>query len=405
MATNGGDARERLREIWEARNIVPTDDQTIETQERALAAVGGWLEQGESNPYIGIRAIQVLLLNPEQTDVSKRECWKAMRAVLIPTWKSAGAAPNSLTYAQALLLASWPNQEPHEGWTTLVAIMMSSAWCAMTGRNGRDQVFANWATDLHLAGGAERGIGAHSVLPKVKVRAKIPLSLPSEADLTNIRDSYGNRFDPIVAALKQHQSSLNNLKDAVETLGQDLDEKCDKFDTAIQAVAEQSISDPERAFDLLWWGQARYCRAERKPYRRLPSQDDVLWWAAREAAELSRSLEVEPAASYVVETLTSLGHDTFEKKPLLHWMSDLHNTLGRVRDKTPHISKRLEQIASVDALGLPVTWVRLKAASKDSLEGADAAVALALDTEIDRGEWASWIFRETLLDLRLSEGA
>ena len=52
-----------------------------------------------------------------------------------------------------------------------------------------------------------------------------------------------------------------------------------------------------------------------------------------------------------------------------------------------------------------MTWVRLKAAQKDPLIGAADEVAIDLDAEIDRGEWASWIFRETLLDLHLSKGA
>jgi hypothetical protein len=155
--------------------------------------------------------------------------------------------------------------------------------------------------------------------------------------------------------------------------------------------------------DLLWWGQARYCESLRKPFRRIQPPEDVLWWAAREAADRAQGVDVEPAAAYLVETLHALGQDASERRSLLQWMEGLHASLNRAPQLVPALSEPLERYAREDALGLPVTWVRLQAARKESLEGAAEKVALDLKAEIDRGQWASWILRECLLDLHLAD--
>jgi len=77
--------------------------------------------------------------------------------------------------------------------------------------------------------------------------------------------------------------------------------------------------------------------------------------------------------------------------------------LNAARNNVPRLSKRLDDIAKLDALGLPVTWVRRRVMDKEPFD-RDAAkndVALHLEEKIDRGDWASWVFRETLLDLHL----
>jgi hypothetical protein len=122
--------------------------------------------------------------------------------------------------------------------------------------------------------------------------------------------------------------------------------------------------------------------------------------AAIESSLLSEKLDVEPAAAFLVETLHALGHDVFEKKPVRAWMDGLHAALSREGDRAASLSDPLIKIATEDARGLPVTWVWLQA-KQPSLVGADEATGINLDAEIDRGEWASWVFRESLLDIRL----
>jgi hypothetical protein len=210
---------------------------------------------------------------------------------------------------------------------------------------------------------------------------------------------------------------MGNLSEGLKLLTQQAGQHGQELATYAKATIQSLVhSEVERSLgqesriraelDLLWWGQARYCHAEAKPYRQMrASADVVLWWAAYEAAENSLPLETEPAAAYLVETLQGLGQDVFEKKSLLRWIEGLHATLIRFADKAPRVSERLSSLVAEDALGLPVTWTRLRAARKEPLEGAVGEVALDLDAEIDRGEWASWIFREVLLDLHLANDA
>ena len=120
--------------------------------------------------------------------------------------------------------------------------------------------------------------------------------------------------------------------------------------------------------------------------------------ADRRLTQRARNLQLLRAV------LHQLGHDLAEKRPLGAWMRELHPLLLTEAKVVP-AAKELAELVGEDALGLPVTWLRLHV--NETLDDTTMAEAmgLPLDTEVDRGQWAAWIFRELSLDLALAEAA
>lgn len=393
------DAKGQLIDLWRVLGLKPAGDDS-RTQHEALAATKEWIRHGVTDPETVIRAVQVLLIDPERTGWQSRDCWTAFRSGLSETWNNAGVEDDHIRYSQALLLMAWPAIKA-EGWLAN-ASLMESAWQVSCGTETYRSVVDKWRRTL-----------AADASPSSKTSEQLRETERSRPDL---KFGFSADYDTWDNHLKNNLAtgwSFNSFAPQLTSMLGDLKRGIDKLGEGLARLAEQ-LSKQEEVIsasvhrrgdnDLLWWGQARYCRPLRQSYRRM-DPNDVLWWAAREAAQLSTSLDVEPAAAYLVETLHALGHDiTKEKKPLRVWMNELHAALRRADSTAPRISTQLARIADVDALGLPVTWVRLQAASGAELGDATEAVWLNLDVEIDRGDWASWIFRETLLDLRLGQG-
>lgn len=159
--------------------------------------------------------------------------------------------------------------------------------------------------------------------------------------------------------------------------------------------------------ELLFWGQARYCHGLGKPYRRMKSNpDQILFWAAFEAAQRAACLPgceslVEPVTAYLCEVLHQLGlptDDPQQARSLHAWLTGLQAVLS----DAPKLSGQLGALLQRDALGLPVSWLRAQGAAADMTQ-AMARTGLDLDLKLDLGQWASWIFRECLLDLRLAQ--
>jgi hypothetical protein len=417
MTTSDADMRKRLSEIWTEWGLSPGEAES-QAQHRAADAVAAWIERGKSDPEIAIRAVQIMLADPERPDVRRRKCWKDLRDAVTEVWTNAGTGDGHVAYGQALLLAAWP-QEAQVGWLTL-APLLDSAWDLTRGKDR--QLFERWRSELRSTGAAGEQAVTESPAAKLPGSGIMPfggVTLTSASAIERINqklqtNNFNTAGSHVVQVLTDHESALQNISAALVRISQEAAQFGQVLTTFLDQVARQEIAQiQEQALsshgelDLLWWGQARYCHALKTPYRRMRSDADaLLWWAASEAAALSLRLPVEPAAAYLVETLDDLDQDVFEKKTLIDWMQRFHAALTLAGDKVPRLSDRLAEIAHGDPLGLPVTWVRRQAARKEPLTDAANAVALDLDQEIDRGEWASWIFRETLLDLHLrTEGA
>ena len=86
----------------------------------------------------------------------------------------------------------------------------------------------------------------------------------------------------------------------------------------------------------------------------------------------------------------------------MEWLRELHAAVQSAA-QFPAVRPKLAAFAREDALGLPVTWVRMHAAERFDGDAAREAVGLALDAEVDMGDFAGLMFREFLLDLRLAE--
>lgn len=433
--TSSADGQDRLtknlQRLWNEWGLDPEEagGPTTDVLDHAVHDVAAWLRDGEVDPIIAVRAIQMLLADLSRTDVRKRPCWRSVCEALKGkgSWKNPGNKDDHLLYLQALVLASWPH-EKEQGFLS-VKPLFDLAWNIRRDDPRTRKAFENWRDSSIQSKSVV--VNAASNLPTLtEYPPSLNLNLKTFLKQIEENQSHGHvaQIGPsLVKVLNAHNDALLALTSAnpanaqepasQNQQGTDLagngimlaflrkgawDRGVQEINAALDTLQEST----ESKLNLLWWGQSRYCRALRKPYLRLKSDSAaLLWWTAREAAELSLSVDVEPAAAYLVETLHNLDQPIDEKKSVLEWMKELDGTLKQASDKVPGLSNRLDKIAKEDALGLPVTWVRQRAMHRDEFDpqAAKEAIALQLDEEIDRGDWASWVFRETLLDLHLRE--
>ena len=114
-------------------------------------------------------------------------------------------------------------------------------------------------------------------------------------------------------------------------------------------------------------------------------------------------------AAFICETLHALGQDLTEQRPLVGWLEELAETLRRHAEYLTDVREPLAGLVTGDALGLPISWLRAQIAAgevpDDLATAAGKAVSLDLTTPLDRGDWATWLLRELLLDRRLARGA
>ncbi|HZF56824.1 MAG TPA: GTPase-associated system all-helical protein GASH [Polyangiaceae bacterium] len=401
MPNTSEDKQDRLSSIWTEWGLQP-DTATGDALQDALGAADTWLQRGSTDPEIVIRAVQVLLVDPERPDVYKRSCWSSLRKAIRSAWGNAMTAPEHVLFGQSLVLAAWP-REVQDGWF-FMAPLLDSAWDLVAGRGRQQDEMTRWREGTR--GFARRD--TRQVFPHK----------PETSNVVSYESVDLSGATKAISVIQQNQNSISAGNQIVQVLTL-FQGALRSIDSALQALppnkaaiiagahelpefVERSLVNMKDELNLLWWGQARYCETVRKPFRRFAHPEDVVWWAAREAAVRARAIDVEPAAAYLIETLHNLGQDIFEKRPLFQWMEELYASLKRAPQLAPALSDRLTRYAREDAVGLPVTWVRLRAAQNESLDEVAEKVALDLKAEIDRGQWASWIFRESLLDLHLA---
>ncbi len=113
-------------------------------------------------------------------------------------------------------------------------------------------------------------------------------------------------------------------------------------------------------------------------------------------------LPSEPAAAYLEEVLHQLGHELGDKKPLYEWLA-----LYAEGDafENMQVADLLVQACREDALALPMTWLFINRGQAFDADKAAEELGIDLSTPIDRGQWASWLFYEALLHLRLRDSA
>lgn len=481
-----------------------------ERYRRAIEALHGYLATGTNSPEVALRAVQVLLLDPERADRRQRASVKTVARVVQGHWP--GVEENPL-WLQALVMAAWPVAP--SGWMRALPPLLGSPLeeGGLPGRAlQRTQILAFWdkarggleapeaprlATSslslrIPLAAGEVSALApgnfqqlrnnrratyqsnnfmepVWAILTAVRQRAQSLASwhprfrYEESAELANqfshvanargsswTLNSFGAQLHSVLTALVAPMQALHaqlrtlHLQDSVGKHLAELSRRqgesitFEQFSDALIAVLEwleaaysqipildaldQALAPQQAALDhalrhlredlqsrqeLLWWGQARYCHRLKLPYRRLQAREpeQVLLHAAIEAAERARDLPVEPAAAYLCEVLHALGQDLTERRTLQDWMAAQHQAIRAAR--LPALSPRLAALASEDGLGLPLTFIRLnveQAWNGALAQRAGAAVAFQIDSmNLDRGQWASWLLREALLSLALSD--
>jgi len=222
--------------------------------------------------------------------------------------------------------------------------------------------------------------------------------------LTHLRNNGGNawHFNSFGPQLVELLDALLQVLDALVGntatlriwLNNDLRPHLQAQSTAIQQLADtRNTQVPET--ELLWWGQARYCHLLRKPYRRITDPAEKLWLAAREVATRARHLDAEPAAAYLVQTLQDMGLDVDEVRTVADWSEAAR---GAISASPAAVSEPLRSLATTDAQALPITWLRL------GLDGdVGSRTGISPDHRLDLGDWAGWLLRELLLDLRMAK--
>ena len=412
---------ERFRNIRQALDL-RADETTAQAQNKALVPLQNWLLQGATSPDIPLRATQVLMADPERPGIYKRPAVNAVLKQVSEVWESAGLNEADVQILRAMLLATWPHEQKGGGFSLVP--LLDSAWMAIASRTSKDKALQDWRGQL-LAPNTQAPSapttnkkGAKSNLTQKLSKLTVTSSKKPVETLETSASQWGSTAAANVAShaaglFRTHEEALaglathlNNVTNAVVEL-----------DAGLSALSIQlnDVSNTRHQTDqanLLWWGQSRYSHTLQIPYRRLSDATERLWWMAWDSSELAQSLQVEPAASFLVETLYQVDRsiDT-EKRPLARWVAEFISALRRIREHGQHtdelaMGKNLEQLAQGDPLGLPVTWARLEAmnarTAQDAIEdqlrervGLDPLVLL------DRGDWAAWVFREALLDRHL----
>lgn len=388
------------------------DEATAQAQTRALEPLTLWLRNGTESPEVVIRAVQALLADPEEPSAHVRPAVDEIIRQVADSWASAGAEKAGILGLQLMLIAAWPDKL-NEGQFALVPLF-NSALSALQIRSRQSAQVAEWQRAL-TGDGVSASTPSDALIkePDVVVTASF-LGLPDpDSNMQYLEKHQDSNMD-----FSDFGAQLNGVLDSHRAALRVLDERTESLVTVLKSATSSVADAVERASnkmnakqEFLWWGQSRYSHSERRPYRRIEDGPTRLWWMAWEASELALTLDVEPSASFFVEVLHQMGENVSEKRPLIAWLSDLFQSLQTLHEHDHHAERialggNLKKIATKDALGMPVTWARLEAASNRHRastfeQRARHDIALDLDTVLDRGDWAVWLFREALLDRHL----
>jgi hypothetical protein len=408
-----------IRQDWDLR----ADVSTFQAQNKALAPLHAWLRRGEDDPEVVIRAVQVLMADPERPGIHKRLAVNHVFKQVSDAWENAGLDEQDVHILRGMILATWP-YELTSGGLGLVPLL-DSTWMAISSRLSRDKQFAEWRKHIVSPGDQRHSsLTAHHKVSGTSSLgtpfADIEVSDYSEklTELEGLRSNYmGNLPAHIAKLISEQRDDIEALTDRLNEVSNALAQINSHFVTLSEQTNKTKVHVPALSsqLDLLWWGQSRYSRATQLPYRRISDTTQRMWWMAWECSELATNLEVEPAASFLIETLYQLDAKADDpKRPLKSWVTEFIAALRLINENELHanamgMSSRLEKLAKEDPLGLPVTWARIKAAErKPSEESIEEQLREQLgvdpETQLDRGDWLSWMFRESLLDRHLQDG-
>lgn len=393
MTTTAKKMTTRLSEIWRDWGMKQTSDEA-RTQQQALPALHAYLR---TDSIALVRGMQALLVDPEQPGASKRPLFAGLWKAVQETWATAGTGGNDdLMYLQAMLLAAWPDDIGN-----VLPPALLSPWIHGVGRHGQTTELLQWrevraAETLIVSSESEQSEELNtSALEELNTSlAELPWAMIEPSKTTTSTHIYNQTIHYILpGVIPPLQQILVGLQGAVGNLAEWSRQSIQDLMTNLATSQEP---EGARLQELLWWGQARYCHLAKTPYRRIDDPARALWLAAREAAERAHDVPVEPGASYLQEMLAALGHSLGERRPLRAWLADLRPALQREPRPTPPAA--LKKAIERDAYGIPVTLLCTSPAVADDILHNNLGVPG--DVVLDRGEWAAWVFRELVFQLR-----
>lgn len=434
VATDMDALAERFRDIRQEWDL-HSGEVEAQAQNKALGLLHEWLKTGVDSPEVVIRAVQVLMADPEQPGIHRRFAVKQVIKPIAKAWESAGLNAQDIQILRGMILAAWPRQL-NDGFLKL-ASLLGSAWVSIHGRVGKERYLDDWriqsASQNQFATGTDTEAKPEppdkATNKTVKNDEKIKIK-DQKAQIHELADLYkeysnsGNYYQMGHNVANKSSMILAAHQEAIAGLGSHINSvllERSKIDAAVTALSDKvhqiardvttSQADAARykLLGLMWWGQSRYSTALGLPYRRMTDATERVWWMSWESSALALNLDAEPAACFLVETLYQIDPKlNDQRRPLGQWVAELINFLRRIHAEGHHagalsMSTRLTKIATDDAIGLPVTWARLEAARSKSPEGSldkriREEVAIDPETPIDLGEWAAWVFRESLVD-------
>lgn len=388
-------AEQRLSEIWRSWGIDQADAENRAQQ----AGLDALTEHLRSGPTPFVRGMQALLVDPDRPAASKMKLFHDLWPVVEVGWASAGAHDRHVMLLQAMLAAvEWPAMV---GGSAVGVCALSPWMVAMRGRERQSGVLERWRDERAaetLAGGDEDDI-ARPLQPKLVGTAL--QSLEEDAKPESILINVNSQRIPIPTT-ESFEAIQRTIQGAIREVHQNI--QCVITDTQqclsqVHEFAQQR--DSSDTLEYLWWGQARYCQIERRPYRRIADRSQQIWLAALEASERASTLPVEPAAAYLQEVLHGLGVPLDERQPLHVHVASLQRALQTTRSIP--LPPSLTSLIDLDAFGLPVCCL----ISNPSVANTQLHenLGVAADTEIDLGEWIAWQFRELVLVRRWPEQA
>lgn len=353
-------ASKRLQDLWGAWGLRP-DTALGDKQLEALGALKTWLLEADALRVVA--ATQILMLNPQSPTAHQTKPAIQLADVLANTWGTARTQPSYVQFFQAMLLACWPSQPSGSPWE--LPRLLDPVWAA-----------------IHKPEHVGAAIEAWRKAPSDFGSALYPIR-----EITT-----SGKSDESIAALEWFEGHEQNLAfgmwkpyflDVVDDMNRRLE--------YVERTPAESRDTHAARVDLMWWGQAKYCRRLRRPYRRVEKPGARMLHLAVDVADrmaLAR-LPYAPTAAFLAEVAADLGLPWDEERTLGAWVAELNDALCSEQDVI--MSPVLKGLGST---GLPVLAL---AAGEVELNEVEQECGVVLQTQLDRAEWLRWLLGELTL--------
>jgi hypothetical protein len=358
-------------------------------QRSALPKIEAWLMKDGGDVLSILTAAQVLLAEGDLQLNAVQEAARPVRALLSDEWGNIAKPADKLLALKVLILAAWKTDAMVLGNYRALSLAASPWWSLPTRQLGLQKFIDECLLNIEAAVAREQSSLTADAFkqapPKFDansfsdaVRAEIVVNPPTNVAL-----------EKVAGVLGIQAAALSGLRASFESVRTTL--------TQWPSTLASTFSRLRAQTEILWWGQARYCTFNRKPLRSLPDHASIRWWAAQGLAASADNF-TESAASFLIETLLTLGVSAGEQRSLVGWLEELHGVLRRDQALLPPLSPAFQTHVSACAVGLPVSWLRMHVADAFDPARLREATTLDCDHHISSWQWTSWLLRESMLE-------